>query len=87
MNNINEHQKIAKWLKEKRVQAGLTQAQLAKLIGRHPSFVGHYESGKRVDIAKFFEIVAALNAKPDDAISLCLETIQDAPPDTDKILS
>jgi len=79
VNNINEYQKIAKWLKEKRVQAGLTQVQLAKMIGRHPSFVGHYESGKRLEIVKFFEIVAALNAKPDDAISTCLEKIKDDP--------
>jgi transcriptional regulator with XRE-family HTH domain len=84
VNTINEHQKIATWLKEKREQAGLTQAQLAKLIGRHPSFVGHYESGKRLEIVKFFEIVAALNAKPDDAISACLEKVQDAPSVTAK---
>lgn len=86
MNNINEYEKIAKWLKEKRKQAGLTQAQLAKLLGRHPSFVGHYESGKRLEIVKFFEIVAALNAKPDDAISTCLEKIKDDPSATAEIV-
>ena len=71
MNQIEEHAKVARWLRNKREEAGLTQAQLAKLIGHHTSFVGRYEAGHRLEIVQFFKIVSALNAKPDEAFASC----------------
>ena len=73
MNNSKEHQKIGKWLRDKRELAKLTQAQLAGLIGRHESYVGRYEAGHRVELAQFFKIAAILNAEPSEVIESCVE--------------
>jgi transcriptional regulator with XRE-family HTH domain len=50
---------------ETRKQAGLTQQQLAKKIGRPQSFVAKYEGGeRRIDLIEFIEIARALGADP-----------------------
>lgn len=44
---------------------GLSQADLAKLLGRPPSFVGKYElGGRRLDVVELFVIITALGADP-----------------------
>jgi transcriptional regulator with XRE-family HTH domain len=45
-----------------RQAAGLSQAKLAKKLGRPQSFVAKYEGGeRRVDLVELFEIAAALD--------------------------
>lgn len=40
-----------------RTDAGLTQQQLAKKLGKHQSFVAKYEGGeRRLDMVEFIEI-------------------------------
>jgi len=73
MNNLKEHKKIGEWLKEKRELAGLSQAQLAAVMGCNKSFVGRYEAGQRLDIIQFTNIALALNAKPCEVIGSCIE--------------
>jgi transcriptional regulator with XRE-family HTH domain len=73
VNNIKAHKKIGEWLKQKREQAGLSKAELAKLSGHHKSFVGRYEAGQRLDIIQFTKIALALNAKPCEVIESCIE--------------
>lgn len=73
VNNIIEHKKIGNWLKQKRELAGLSREQLAKLTGRHESFIGRYEAGQRLDIIQFTKIALSLNAKPCEVIESCIE--------------
>lgn len=48
-------------LRRCRLEAGLRQADLAKLLGQPQSFVSKYETGeRRIDIAELREICAAL---------------------------
>lgn len=48
-----------------RKQAGLTQHQLAKKIGRPQSFVAKYEGGeRRIDVIEFLKIVRAMGGNP-----------------------
>lgn len=56
-------------LKQARVDAGLTQQELAKRIRRPQSFVSMYETGdRRVDLTEFLEIASALNADASELI-------------------
>lgn len=48
-------------LRQKRVDAGLRQADLAKLLSQHQSFVSKYETGeRRLDILELRQICKAL---------------------------
>lgn len=50
-----------------RKEAGLSQANLAKRLGKPPSFVGKYELGeRRLDVIETMVIVKAIGADPAD---------------------
>ena len=38
---------FGKWLKEQRLNAGLTQVELAHLLGLTPETIAYFETGKR----------------------------------------
>jgi len=73
VKNIEEHKKIGKWLRERRELAGLSQSQLAELIGCHKSFVGRYEAGRKLDIVQFAKVASAMNLEPCEVIASCIE--------------
>jgi transcriptional regulator with XRE-family HTH domain len=53
--------KLQKLLRELRTQAGLSQTELAKKLGRPQSFVSKFESGeRRLDLVEMREICHAL---------------------------
>lgn len=61
----DEYQKALEQLIAARKRANVTQAQLAKSLGRPQSFVSKYESGeRRLDVAEFVGIARALGADP-----------------------
>jgi transcriptional regulator with XRE-family HTH domain len=63
------HQALVAFIKKKREDANLTQAQVARRIGRYQSFVATFESGqKRIDAVELVEIAAAIGFDPRDAI-------------------
>lgn len=70
MKNTKAHQKLGNWLKAKRLAAGLSQAQVAGLVGRHKTFVSKYESGRRLEVEMFVKICDAVKADPHEAIGL-----------------
>jgi DNA-binding XRE family transcriptional regulator len=52
-------------LAEARRAGKVTQAALARRIGRHPAFVSNYERGeRRLEVAEFVEIACALGLDP-----------------------
>lgn len=56
---------LLKALVELRCNAGLSQAQLAKKLGKPPSFVGKYELGeRRLDVVELLFILRALEQEP-----------------------
>ncbi|WP_420346180.1 helix-turn-helix domain-containing protein [Pelagibius sp.] len=62
-------------LTEARTDAGLTQQQLADLLGRPQSFVAKYENGeRRLDVVEFLEIAGQIEADPHAIIDLVLKT-------------
>jgi transcriptional regulator with XRE-family HTH domain len=60
-----QHQKLRELLIGARKKAGLTQAQVAELLGRPQSFVAKYEGGeRRLDVIELIEVTRALGADP-----------------------
>jgi transcriptional regulator with XRE-family HTH domain len=52
-------------LAESRLEAGLTQQQLAERLRRPQSFVAKYEGGeRRIDVVEFIGIAKAINTDP-----------------------
>lgn len=52
-------------LLEARQQAGVSQGELAKRLGRPQPFVSYIERGeRRIDVIEFYAIMAALGADP-----------------------
>ena len=51
------HKRLAELLSEKRKAAGLTQAEVAKAMGRHQPFIANIENGeRRVDIIELIDL-------------------------------
>ena len=66
-------QRLIDFLVEVRSTSGLTQAVLARRIGRPQSFVAKYENGeRRLDVVEFIEIVEAMGAQPQEAFAAVL---------------
>ena len=57
-------------LRDARIAAGLTQAELAQDLGAGQSFVSKYESGeRRLDVAEVRRIAIALNSSLPEVVS------------------
>ena len=63
------HQAMRKFLRDKRKERGLSQAELATMIGRYQSFVADLERGeRRLDVVEFLDFADALRFDPAAAI-------------------
>ena len=66
------YQQLLKAMVELRHETGLSQAQLAKVLGKPASFVGKYELGeRRLDVIELFVILKALGQDPMAFIEQC----------------
>ena len=60
---------LTQCLVEARVAKGVTQIELAELLGRPQSFVSKVEGGdRRLDVIEFLQITTALNVDPEPII-------------------
>ena len=60
-----EHRVLAQLLRELRVAAGFTQADLAPLIGKPQNRVSDFErGGRRVDVIEFIDYCTSLGLDP-----------------------
>ncbi len=63
------HKALVAFLKKKRDDKGLTQAEVARRIRRYQSFVATLERGqKRIDVVELVEIAEAIGFDPHEAI-------------------
>lgn len=64
-----EYQRLREFLIAARIDAGLTQAGVAALLGRTQSFVSKYENGERgLDVLEFVRVCAVLGVKPETGL-------------------
>lgn len=60
-----DHRHLIEVLVEARLTAGLTQAQVAKRVGKDQTFISIIERGqRRVDVLEFVALAKAMNADP-----------------------
>lgn len=65
-----EHRRLTAALAKARVDAGLTQYELADRLGVDQTYVSKYEGGRRrLDVVEFMRIVAALGVDYRDIIT------------------
>ena len=68
------HKALVTFIKKKRDDKGLTQAEVARRIRRYQSFVATLERGqKRIDVVELIEIAEAIDFDPQDAIRAILK--------------
>lgn len=61
----DEYQMVIKTLRDARIQKGITQAMLAKCLGRPQSFIAKIENGeRRIDVVEFAHIANLLLVDP-----------------------
>ena len=69
LRNKSQNDRLIKLLRELRLQAGLTQAELANRLNLPQSFVSKYEAGeRRLDLFELQEICSLLNIPLQDFI-------------------
>jgi transcriptional regulator with XRE-family HTH domain len=67
--HTDEYRAVVEWLVAARKRAGITQQQLAHRLRKPQSFVSKYENGeRRIDVAEFLTIIAAIRADPHIAL-------------------
>lgn len=63
------HEALRLLIVQMRKKAGLTQAEVAKKLGRYQSFVAYVESGeRRIDVVEFLDFAEAIGFNPRDAL-------------------
>ncbi len=74
--NQKEYRAVGTVFVTARERAGLTQAQLAKLLAKPQSFVSSYERGqRRIDLLELVRIAHVLGADPRKLFSAILKAI------------
>jgi transcriptional regulator with XRE-family HTH domain len=59
------HKRLAEIVAKQRQAAKMTQADVAKKLGRHQPFVANIESGqRRIDVVEFLQLSAAIDLDP-----------------------
>jgi transcriptional regulator with XRE-family HTH domain len=65
MKRRDIHNKLRDALLDARRKKGLTQVDVATLLGKPQSFISKYESGeRRLDVIEFLEVCKALKVNP-----------------------
>ena len=71
------YDKLRVWLKNQRVEKGLTLRDLSTLTGIHHSIFGKIEQGRRrIDLVEFVEYCQALDADPQEGIRIIVSSIK-----------
>ena len=70
-----ESKQLTSWLKERRIESGLTIRQLAAKLGWASSIVGKIEQGeRRLDVVEYVQYCSALDADANEGL-MCFELL------------
>ena len=63
------HRRLAELLSERRKASGMTQADVAKALGRHQPFVANIENGdRRVDLIELIDLALIIDFELDEIV-------------------
>jgi len=66
-----DYRRLVKRLRDRRVALGLTQTELARVLGWPQQRVSAVEAGaRRLDVIEFFQLAASLGLSPQRAVRL-----------------
>jgi transcriptional regulator with XRE-family HTH domain len=66
-----KQRRLCDFLKKARLEAGVTQQDLAKKLNKPQSFIAKYESGeRRLDVVELVEITQILNIAVKDVLKI-----------------
>lgn len=75
------YSKFLDWLKQGRLDRGLTLQQLAALLEKHTSVVGKIETGaRRLDVYEYCQYCEALQLNPTDGFMLLQRKVKKKKP-------
>lgn len=76
--HTDAYRKLLNALVEARCAAGLSQANLAKKLGKPASFVGKYELGeRRLDVIELLVVLKVLGYAPEELLASLSDDIPD----------
>ena len=65
---------LCNWLKDQRLNSGLTMVELGILLNVHHSIIGKIELGeRRLDVIEWIQYCEALNADPFECLELLVK--------------
>lgn len=69
-----EYKALTRWLKEKRLKAGLSLRQLGELVGVHHSIIGKVEiCERRLDLVEYLDYCEALGVNPLEGLKIMMK--------------
>lgn len=72
------HKALCAFLIEMRRRSGMTQADVAKKLGRYQSYIANVEGAqRRVDVVEFLELAEAIGFDPAKALKLVARSKRD----------
>ena len=78
MNRDALRKQISEWLTAQRLLSGLTQAELAKALGRQQSYVSKVENGEQqLEMLEFIEICAKLSVDPTEIVTTITKALKE----------
>ncbi len=78
LSTPGDQKKLQALLRQVRLEAGLTQDQLAEKLGRPQSFISKYESGeRRLDVLELREVCRAIGISLVDLVARLDELLGD----------
>ncbi|XVS66007.1 helix-turn-helix domain-containing protein [Actinosynnema sp. CA-299493] len=80
-----EYRRFRVLLRQLRLEAGLTQVEVAERLDEPQSFVSKYESGeRRLDVIELREVATALGTTLAAAVERLERELEDSPADAEK---
>lgn len=72
--HTREYKALTRWLKEKRLEAGLSLRQLGELLGVHHSIIGKVEiCERRLDLVEYLDYCKALGVNPTAGLKIMIK--------------
>lgn len=75
-----EYDQLRSWLKQKRVEQGLSLRDAGSRVGRHWTVIGKLEQSRRkIEITEFVQYCLAIDADPHEGLDVVIASLKQHP--------